>query len=165
MAIADLATAGKAVVDGFLKDINVPTINKITMKAVASRVTIGKDERLRVAVPLVGKAVGVIQYFEEDRNHMHWKGGRARTVVVVLAGRIRYVRLMIRRVKVLAIPAGREKDLSTKATRAVIVGETIGLGLISTQTSKADGLGVETTGKIALRRVTSKHAKTFGECM
>lgn len=66
MTIADLATVGKAVIDSFLKDINIPAVDEIAVKAVASRVAVGKDERLRVAVPLVSKAVSVIQDLEED---------------------------------------------------------------------------------------------------
>ena len=66
MTIADLAAVGKAVIDGFLKDINIPAVDKIAVKAVASRVAAGKDERLRVAVPLINKTVSVIQDLEED---------------------------------------------------------------------------------------------------
>ena len=66
VTIADLATIGKAVIDSFLKDINIPAVDEIAVKAVASRVAVGEDERLRVAVPLVSKAVSVIQDLEED---------------------------------------------------------------------------------------------------
>jgi hypothetical protein len=66
MTISDLATVGKAVIDSFLKDINIPAVDEIAVKAVASRVAVGEDERLRVAVPLVSKAVSVIQDLEED---------------------------------------------------------------------------------------------------
>ena len=66
MTIADLATVGKAVIGSLLKDINIPAVDEIAVKAVASRVAVGKDGRLRVAVPLVSKAVSVIQDFEED---------------------------------------------------------------------------------------------------
>jgi hypothetical protein len=66
MTIADLATVGKAVIDSFLKDINIPAVDEIAVKAVASRVAVSEDERLRVAILLVSKAVSVIQDLEED---------------------------------------------------------------------------------------------------
>ena len=46
-----------------------------------------------------------------------------RTNAVVDAVRVRHVGLVIRRVEVYTIPAGREKDLSPEAIWAVGVGE------------------------------------------
>lgn len=66
MTIADLAAVDKAVIDSSLKDINILAVDEIAVKAVASGVAVGKDERPKVAVPLISKAVSVIQDLEED---------------------------------------------------------------------------------------------------
>lgn len=55
--------------------------------------------------------------------------------------------------------------MSTETTGAVVVGEAICLGLVSTKASKTDGLGIEATGEVALERVASKHAEALGECV
>jgi hypothetical protein len=49
---------------------------------------------------------------------------RGRTLTVVDFAREGHVGLVIRRVEIYAIPAGREKDLSPEAIRAVGVGKT-----------------------------------------
>ena len=55
--------------------------------------------------------------------------------------------------------------MSTEATGAVVVGEAICLGLVSTKASKTDDLGTEATGEVALERVASKHAEALEECV
>lgn len=85
------------------------------MQSVTGRVTIGEDEAATV-VELVER-VYIEQNFIEDRDDMDWVRERAETVVD--AFRVGHVGLVIGRVEVYTIPAGREKDLSPEPIWAV----------------------------------------------
>ena len=89
------------------------------MQSVAGRVTISEDEAAAVVwgVELPYAKQNLKEYGDETV----WVRGR--TTTVVDAVRVGHVGLVIGRVEVYTIPAGREKDLSPEAIWAVGVSE------------------------------------------
>jgi hypothetical protein len=67
----------EAFVDSRLKDIDIPTIHKVTMHAIACCITTGQNKRLRIPVPIVGEQVCLPDRLIEDRDQMDGVGVRA----------------------------------------------------------------------------------------
>ena len=101
----------------------VPAIHEVAVQSVTGRVTIGEDEAATV-VHLVERLYAEPKLIE-DGDEMVWVRGRA--AAVVDAVRVGHVGLVIGRVEVYTIPAGREKDLSPETIWAVSVGESFSL--------------------------------------
>lgn len=127
-AVLDTAREISALVDSLLKEVNIPAIHKITMKAVPSGITHRPHERLRRAIPHVGEFAGIPDDLIEDRDEMDWVRGWTRAAVVGADG-IGHVRLVIGRIEVLAIPAGRKENLRADTIRTVVGGKATGLWL------------------------------------
>jgi hypothetical protein len=96
----------------------VPAVEEVTVQSVTGRVTIREDEA--ATARLVDRARAEPNLIEEG-DEMVWVRGRTETVVDAV--RVGHVGLVIRRVDVHTIPAGREKDLSSEAVWAVGVAE------------------------------------------
>lgn len=79
------------------------------MISIPSRITHGPDKRLRVSVPFIGEIVDVPDDLIKERDQV--LGVRGRASAVVVARRVMNVRLVVRRIKVDAIPARWEVDL------------------------------------------------------
>jgi hypothetical protein len=92
-------------------------------------------------------------------------GCRTRAVVVGVLGRVGHVGLVVGGVEVLAVPAGREEDLGTKAIRAGPVGKTAGVRRLTrvVEADVADGLTSEIAATSTLERITREHAEALRE--
>ncbi len=82
---------------------------KIAMIPIASRIALSPDKRLGVSVPFIGEVVDIPDDLIKERDQV--LGVRTRASAVIVASRVRHVRLVIRRIEVDAIPARREIDL------------------------------------------------------
>jgi len=91
------------------------------MVSVSSCITLREDEWVLIAIPLILKAASVVENLVEEGDHVDWEIRRASASVVLPADRIRHVRFVVRRVDVSSVPACREEDLCTQATRTVEV--------------------------------------------
>ena len=130
---------GSEVVNPVLKDLSVPAVElqeqvrivlwrsqgrrtyKVSVESIASSVSHRVDKRLVVLVrPL--ESSGAEDELEEDGDEGNWVGVRADTAVVVVAHGIRHVGLVVFRIEIFAIPAGRKVDLGTNAIFANTVG-------------------------------------------
>jgi len=128
LAVFDITTLGGAGVDGILKGWNVPAVDltvladsllrrkgkvkgtyEIAMISIASRIALSPDKRLGVSVPFIGEIVDIPDDLIKERDQV--LGVRAGASAVVVASRVRDVRLVVRRIEVDAIPARREIDL------------------------------------------------------
>lgn len=107
-----------------LKGIDIPSVDEITVKPVASWVTLSKYERLAASVPHVGETGSAVDNFVEYGDHVNRVRGWARAVIYGTARRIGHVRLVIGRVKVDTVPARWEEDLGAEAVRAVFSWQT-----------------------------------------
>jgi hypothetical protein len=162
-ALGNATRVIEASVDGFLKHLNVPPVDKIAVEPVACRVSLGEDEGVLVAIPFSVKFASIVEDFKEDGDQMDGKLGWARTRISVFANRITHVRLVIGSVEVLAVPAGWEEDLSTKTSGALVVGDAVGFGLVRTKAGKGDCFRVKAPSKVAFKRVTGEHAEVLWE--
>lgn len=167
ITVGDETTVVGAGINGLLESVNIPSVDKVTVEPVASWVTLSKDERLAVSVPLVLEIVDAVEHLVEERDHVDGVGVGALAVVQRAAHRVSHVRLVVSRVKVHTIPARWEEDLSTKTVRAVCSRHARGLrtrsGVI--EAHEADGLGSKVISTVALERVTSDHAEALGESL
>jgi len=82
---------------------------EIAMISIASRIALSPDKRLGVSVPFIGEIVDIPDDLIKERDQV--LGVRAGASAVVVASRVRDVRLVVRRIEVDAIPARREIDL------------------------------------------------------
>ena len=96
----------------------VPAVHEVAVQSVTGRVTIGEDEAAFLGVERLYAEPNLI----EDGDEVLRVRGWASTVVDTV--RVGHMRLVIRRVEVYTIPAGREKDLSPKAIWAISIAET-----------------------------------------
>ena len=94
---------------------------KVSVESIAGFVSHGVDKRLIVLVRPF-KSSGAEDELEEDGDEGDGVGVRADTSVVVLSRGIRHVGLVVFRVKVFAIPAGRKVNLGTNAVFANTIG-------------------------------------------
>ena len=101
----------------------VPAVHEVAVQSVTGRVAVGEDEAATVVFGV--ECFWLEPDLIEDRNEMVWVCRWA--AAIVDAVRVGHVGLVIWRVEVYAIPAGREKDLSPEAIRAVGVGESCSL--------------------------------------
>lgn len=163
-AFVDGAGAVGAGVDGFLEDLHVPSVEEVAVEAVACGVAVGEDKGVLGAVPLVGEGVGVVEDFVEDGDHVDWEVGWARAVVVVLGCWVAHVGFVVGRVEIFAVPAAGEEDLGAEATRAVVVGDAVCLGLVGAEAGEGDALSWEVIAVAAFEGISSKHAESFGVC-
>lgn len=82
--VFESTTVIRTLVNGLLKDINIPSVNKIGVEAVSCSIALGKDERLlTVAPPTVGKEVGLIDDLVEDGDQLNRMRVRAPAVVIL----------------------------------------------------------------------------------
>ena len=96
---------------------------------------------------------------------MHRVRRRARPAVVG-PNWIRHVRLVVRGVKIHAVPAAREEDLGAESIRTVSRWEIIGFlrgRAFVVKTCVGDGLGFEIITARALERIAGYHSKPFRE--
>lgn len=147
-----------------MKSFNIPAVEEVAVESVSGWVTISEDEWLLGSVPPVEPSSGVDNLIEEG-NHVNRVRSRAGTVVVGVLGRVSHMRLVVGRVEVYTIPAGREEDLGTKAIRAGRVWETAGVAgdSVVVEANEADGLARKVIRVCALEWIACKHAETFGE--
>lgn len=72
--------------------------------------------------------------------------------------------LVVGGVEIDTVPAGGEEYLSSQVAGAVVVGESIGLGVVGTEAGVRDGLLGEGRLVVAAEKgVTGSHAEAFGE--
>ncbi len=90
------------------------TTYEITMESVSRGITLSKDKRLPTSIPLIRKVVGLIYELVENGDEMDGKSGWAITVVTGLY-RVSHMGLVVRRIEILAVPAGGEEDLNADA--------------------------------------------------
>jgi hypothetical protein len=125
-AISDETRVVVAGVGSLLQNVDIPTVEEITVEPVASGITLSENEGLGGTVPPVKTGSGVDD-FVEDGDHVNRVSCRARAVVVRVLGRVGHVRLVVGRVEVHTIPAGGEEDLGAQAVGADLVGEAAGV--------------------------------------
>ena len=134
---------------------------KVAVKTVAGGVTIREDERLRIPVPHILEPIdGPGDLVEEGHGAI---GEASRTFSSVDYIRIDDVGLVVRRVQIDSVPARREEDLRTKATRTVVIGQTRRLLLILAQASEIDGLFRYGSAVLAASGISGEHAEPLGE--
>jgi hypothetical protein len=154
-----------ALINGTLKSGNIPTVDEVTVESESSRVTLSKDERLSAAVPHATEVTDIVVDLVEDGDQMNRVRVGALAAVVAATNGVRHVRLVVSRIKVDAIPARGEEDLSTETIGAVLSRKTVGgAGAAAVvETNEADSLRFEVASVVALEGVTSKHTETLGE--
>jgi len=90
-AVLNISAVVGTLVRRLLQYVNVPPVNKVTVEAKASAVSLGEDEGVLVLIPpSVVEAVHRVDDFIEDADKPHWMGGWTRSVVVVTNG-VRHV--------------------------------------------------------------------------
>jgi hypothetical protein len=107
-------TRADRAVNDLLKDAFLPTVDEVSMEAVAARVTVGKDEVAREAFEHVGLIDDLV---EHGRKTLVVTFGASTVSAVRGVGNMIHVVLGIK----LAIPARGKHDLSTNAIVAVLV--------------------------------------------
>ena len=133
------------------------------MESVAGRITVGEDERLLIAPPLILKQLRAIIHLIKERDEMlRVASGTAATIVVPILG-IHDVRFVIGRVQVDTVPAGGECDLGTHAARALDRWEAAVLLVSVANAFVRNGKTGEVRGVIALVSVTGQHAEAGRE--
>jgi hypothetical protein len=154
-----------ALVDGLLESGNIPTVDKVTVESVASRVTLSEDEGLSATVPHAAKVTDVVVDLVEDGNQVDRVSVGALAAVVATTDGVRHVRLVVSRIEVDTIPARGEEDLSAETIGAVLSRETIaGAGTATViEANEADSLRCEVASVVALEGVTGKHTEALGE--
>ena len=96
------------------KDDLIPAILEIGVEAIASGITLGKDEQ--AILGLVRHILNVVEDFEEDVRDLYWVGGRADTIVdAALVSDVRVVLL----VQISPVPAALKMNLGTHAVLAL----------------------------------------------
>ena len=144
------------------------------MNTVAGLVSETPVERLRSILGPVGLVVelpGVEHDLVHDLGDLDWmRRGAGAARLEGARGRIRDMALVIRRIGVLAVPAGRESDRHTPATAAGLGWECLGVGSGARGTSEGAllhvGLAAEAetrgnTGSLSVTGITDKHAETL----
>lgn len=109
-------------VGDLLEDLDIPAVQEVAMEAVTGRITIAKDERLGVAIPVICEKIGGVQHFEEQADGLSGVAGTAWAVVVTPGSRIAHVALVVFRIEA-SVPATWEVKLRTETTRAVLLNE------------------------------------------
>lgn len=94
---------------------NISSLFKqIRCLTVSSWVTVGQDERLLVAVPLVLEIIDRVHNLIEDRDEADRVSRRAFAAVNTVG--VGHMRLVIGRIQVPAVPTTREENLNTETT-------------------------------------------------
>lgn len=133
---------------------------EIAMEPIPSRIAIGKHKRLLVRIPF--KHIRAIRNLVEEGQKVLWVGvGASATVEIAVLG-IRHMALVILRVEILAVPAGREDHFRTYALGTFLVGQA-GKFAVSADAAVTDGLASKVLGVDAFHRVTGEHAEVLGE--
>jgi len=114
-AVLDAARGVGARVNGVLKEVGIPAHEEVTMVAESGGVAIGEDKHAIAAFKSVGGNNGL----EEDTRELDWV--RIGTVAVHDKVRVGNVRLVVRALGILAVPARREHELEAEAILAVSV--------------------------------------------
>lgn len=160
-------TEVRALINGSLKQIAIPTHEEISVEAVSRRITHCPDERLAVAIPLVCKCVGVPYDLVENGDEVNWMSTWARSVIVGTDW-VRHMRL-IWKIEILSVPTRWEEDLRTKTIWTVHIGETTSLRVatlfVVVEAVVADSLRGKVTTPRALEGVASKHSEPFWESL
>jgi hypothetical protein len=97
------------------------------MESITSRISIGNNKRLLIAIPF--KVRCIEDNLVEDRDKSLWKSRRASACSNT--SRVSHMRLVVRAIEILSIPARREENLSTETARAFDVWQTMGLRSVS----------------------------------
>lgn len=92
---------------------HVPSIQKVTMEPVASRVTVGKDESSTIRLVNV---IDTVENFEEEMDQLDWVLGRADTIINL--AHVIDMSIVVE-VQIDSIPAGRKLNLRAQAVRTV----------------------------------------------
>lgn len=167
--VAKTSTRATAVLSSTRQSAILPAVDEIGMIAIASFITVSKDEWLGTVHGLFTvrvKATSIPIDFHEDA----WKGIWvcriiACTLIRALGGESN-MRLVIRRVKVLAVPAAREVDLGPDATGASLGGQLIVAGAyaVEVQADESDSLLSKAACIVGSQiRVTTQHAEVIRE--
>ena len=122
--VHDVPVRVGAVVDGVLEEIDVPTVLEVAVVSVARGVSVGEDPS--AGSPEV-EVVHGDQHLVEERDELDGVGVRTVAAVEVL-DRIGHVRLVVRRVDVLAVPAGGEEYLGAQSIGTAVIEEVRTLG-------------------------------------
>jgi len=164
-AVVDHTGGLSAIVNGILEHINVPTVEEVAVVAVTSRITSANHERLLVAPPKRSPRVGVPDILVKDRNELNWVS--VRTGPGVHVGQISHMRLVIDRVKIDAVPAGREENLSTDTIWTVVLRQigplSTGTGSRVVEANMRNGALFKSVSVVPEGGVASKHAETRRE--
>ena len=113
-----------------------------------------------ISLPLAVELRCVVQDFVEDGNKMYRKVCRAWTLIRSTYW-IRHMGLVIWRVQVSTIPAGREEDLRSQSAWTSIIRYAICLGFTSSNTGEIDRQTLAITRKVSFSGITREHPETL----
>jgi hypothetical protein len=160
-----------ASVNNALENTVVPSVEEVCVISVSGSVTVGEDKWL---VGLHGLRAELVEIgggpvdLEEDTGKTDREIGVRALSAVRSSGSVSNVRLVIRRVEVLSIPAAGEVDLRTNTRWAVLLWDTGVLGGLSIEVKAkvVDGtLGDVVCVVAPLRGVSAEHAEIRRECL
>jgi len=131
-----------------------PSHYEVTMETISSRIAICKSKfeiREETSCEVELKENG------EDGNRVRF---RADTTVIITIRRVRHVTLVVSRVHVFTIPAGREVDLSSQLV-ALFVWQSVVTATLTVAHNGNSAMGKIRLIEGASRRVTSNHSETI----
>jgi hypothetical protein len=132
-ALREVPGSGRGTgVQGVLEYLVIPAIHEVAVQREAGRVSGRQNE----AAVVVGELLRVVPQLSEEGDETDRVRGRALAVVDAIG--VRHMRLVVRRVEVLAVPAGRVDTLCPEVIFTVGVDNTWGRRFIRQIVVEAD---------------------------
>ncbi|CAG8630544.1 17608_t:CDS:2, partial [Acaulospora colombiana] len=163
-AIFNHARVLRALVNGALECVDIPTIKEIYGGTRASWVTRREHKGMRTTLPpLILPRIGIPNDLVKYRDQTNGVGRGADAIVHSV--RIGHMGLVVGRIEVNTIPAGREEDLGAQTIGAVGIRDAGSLGRLAciVETDKGNGLLAKRTSERDILGIIRSQERVSGE--